>query len=129
MWGITGDSRMIQLELPLPPSGNHRNGYNRRTGVYYRKQSTQNFFDHVAWSAMGLDMVGEIPLRGNIKAEIEIHRARKDQDGDNFLKCLFDALQEAGIIENDRNVIDVHYLVFNASKKTSKVVIKLESMG
>lgn len=97
----------INLRLPYPPSINH---YYVRTkkglaikpeGVWYRQQ--------VGF----LVAIAKLPRKflGNEKVQVTIHAFTPDRiprDVDNILKCLLDALTDAHVWGNDKQVYDLH---------------------
>lgn len=97
----------INLRLPYPPSINH---YYVRTnkgmaikpeGKWYRQQ-------------VGLLVaIARLPRKflGNEKVQVTIHAFTPDRiprDVDNILKCLLDALTDAHVWGNDKQVYDLH---------------------
>lgn len=97
----------INLRLPYPPSINH---YYVRTnkgmaikpeGKWYRQQ--------VGF----LVAIARLPRKflGNEKVQVTIHAFTPDRiprDVDNILKCLLDALTDAHVWGNDKQVYDLH---------------------
>lgn len=97
----------INLRLPYPPSVNH---YYVRTnkgmaikpeGKWYREQ--------VGF----LVAIARLPRKflGNEKVQVTIHAFTPDRiprDVDNILKCLLDALTDAHVWGNDKQVYDLH---------------------
>lgn len=97
----------INLRLPYPPSINH---YYVRTkkgmaikpeGMWYRQQ--------VGF----LVAIARLPRKflGNEKVQVTIHAFTPDRiprDVDNILKCLLDALTDAHVWGNDKQVYDLH---------------------
>lgn len=97
----------INLRLPYPPSINH---YYVRTkkgmaikpeGNWYRQQ--------VGF----LVAIARLPRKflGNEKVQVTIHAFTPDRiprDVDNILKCLLDALTDAHVWGNDKQVYDLH---------------------
>lgn len=98
---------MIKLRLPYPPSVNH---YYVRTnkgmaikpeGKWYRQQ--------VGF----LVAIARLPRKflGNERLQVTIHAFTPDRiprDVDNILKCLLDALTDAHVWGNDKQVYDLH---------------------
>jgi len=94
---------MHMLEMPWPPSANRywRNVGPRvlisRAGRQYRKQITE------------LALVCRWPRLGDQRLKVKIVALppdRRKRDLDNLLKATFDALEAAGIFDNDEQVDD-----------------------
>jgi crossover junction endodeoxyribonuclease RusA len=89
----------IRLVLPLPPSVNRIYKRSRSGGVYLDK-SVREFRDEVAAVAA---RAGFHPIEGRFRARVTLYPASNRKfDGDNREKALWDALEKAGVIDNDR---------------------------
>ncbi len=96
--------RCYKLTLPLPPTVNHyygavgRRRFLSKAGTKFRQEVV------VAWlQAHGRRLDGAI----RVKVSLHAGNARK-WDIDNRMKALLDAMQEAGVYENDHQVNDLH---------------------
>ena len=90
---------MIEMQLHFPPSGNHRNGYNRKTGKYYRKPKYQQYLNDVALIKIAEKIE---TVMGEIEVHLHFYKPSSCKfDEDNIKKSLYDALQFARIIEGD----------------------------
>ena len=91
---------MIELSLPFPPSVNT---YWRRAGHrIYLSQRGQMFRKHVGAIA-ALQKIE--PVSGPLALFVDLYpRTRRVFDTDNFLKATLDALEHAGVYENDSQV-------------------------
>lgn len=93
----------LELRLPFGPSiNNFKVPVRNRPGVYYLTPRAQRFRADVGWLCAGAPSFGA--------AEIEIDTVlhppdARPRDADNFgSKALWDALQAAGIFDNDAQV-------------------------
>jgi crossover junction endodeoxyribonuclease RusA len=89
----------LTLQLPWPPSVN--NYYGRGNGRVYLKPHVRAFRDEVAWACNGLERFGKRYVHLTIETHQKDNRTR---DKDNILKGLFDALQYARVIDNDKQI-------------------------
>ena len=115
---------MIELELPLPPSDNDLNGYCVKRGrvVVYRKKKTKEFYAKVFIIVKAAKVT---MMTNRCRAKMVFHIKSKLRDGHNCHKALFDALEEAGAVENDRLIKEWSGVVINKSVKENKVFLKL----
>ena len=117
----------INLRLPYPPSVNH---YYVRTnkgmaikpeGKWYREQ--------VGF----LVAIARLPRKflGNEKVQVTIHAFTPDRiprDVDNILKCLLDALTDAHVWGNDKQVYDLHITKDYDTKKKGYVEVTVSEI-
>jgi Holliday junction resolvase RusA-like endonuclease len=98
---------MIRLVLPLPPSTNKLYGRNRKTGGVYLKKAVREFRLEV-WAIV--KQTHRKKIYGPCRAVVTFHpRDYRGGDHDNYTKCLWDAVEGGGLIDNDRQMVDVHY--------------------
>ena len=94
---------VLHLELPWPPSGNHRNG--KRNNRYYNTKAYRTFIDGVALCVLEQAKDWE---KTKDRVEMDVYFAppdRRKRDADNFLKTLMDAITKSGgVWEDDYNV-------------------------
>jgi crossover junction endodeoxyribonuclease RusA len=91
---------MMTLTLPWPPSTNHFQG--QKCGKRFLSAKTKEFRLHVS------EMVSELSL-APLTCELELFIAlfppdKRKRDIDNYIKQTFDALQHAGVIEDDSQI-------------------------
>ena len=99
---------MILLTIPLPPSVNS----------YHRSVTTRAGFSKVliskegrAWKKKAMQIVAmQRPpkLDGDVAISLTVYFKDRRRDLDNVAKPSLDLLQASGIIENDRQVVDLH---------------------
>ena len=88
-----------EFEIHLPPSGNHRNGFNRKTGKYY---PTAKYTKYIADLALIKRALKIEKVMGETEVHLHIYKESKRKfDIDNIMKSLFDSMTKAGIIEDD----------------------------
>ncbi len=90
----------VLLTLPVPPSANRY--WRSAQGRVYVSQEAQDYKRLVRLLASEVE-----PFEGDVAVSINIYRARKSGDTDNFLKVTFDALK--GIVyADDSAVVEIH---------------------
>ena len=93
----------LLLELPFPPSLNtyYRNVRGRTLLSAKGRQYKQDVLAHVLTACKGQPR----PMTGRLKVDIQLHfLTRRLCDIDNRPKAILDALEEAGVFENDSQV-------------------------
>jgi Holliday junction resolvase RusA-like endonuclease len=104
----------LELTIPLlPPSVNHyKQPYiNRlRRIAYFVTPEAKAFKAAVATIAAGRTIAPETgyhKVRYELRVRIVLGKGQRG-DGDNFMKCIADGLQEAGVIHSDARVKTWH---------------------
>jgi Holliday junction resolvase RusA-like endonuclease len=101
----------IRLVVPMiPPSGNHYKDFQIITPLG-KKPFVQWYHtaEAKAWWGMVEMVAGGRKLRGpSIEISYIVFLPQRRADVDNYSKCIFDALTEAGVIKDDRYVDDFH---------------------
>lgn len=93
----------ITFQLPYPPSINHYYKKNKFGGLYVGKKG-RDYRELVAGIIKQLTR-GKTKIIGSTKIEIDLYPPdKRKRDIDNVLKCLLDALQDSGIIQNDNQI-------------------------
>lgn len=121
---------MITLELPFPPSVNTywRNTVVRgkpRTLLSKRgRQYRINVFDRLI-ATHGVEAYRN-PIKGDLQCTIDLHPPdNRGRDCDNFAKAVLDALEHAGVYDNDKQ-IKVLTIRMHPKKPPGHVVVTLE---
>ncbi|HQR20072.1 MAG TPA: RusA family crossover junction endodeoxyribonuclease [Burkholderiaceae bacterium] len=96
---------MIRLTLPLPVSKNRK--YRRGSDGRPKLARAVVTFREEVWLAVKQAHLRKIT--GPCRAEVVIHpRDARAIDAHNYTEQLYDALERAGLIENDRQFTDCH---------------------
>lgn len=110
---------MIKLIVPYPPSINTYYGvYNHRIyikapGKAYRRRVASHFRGTV------------VPMHGDVGVFMDVwHPDKRKRDLDNVQKCFFDALQAAGLYEDDSQISEIH-VVRRGIKKPGFIEVEL----
>ena len=93
----------MQVRLPYPPSINHYYGRSRKTGAVYLTKKARTFRKQVVGMLHGAQRFGAARLA----IRVDLFPPREGCDVDNTVKPTLDALQHAGIFDNDRQVKDL----------------------
>ena len=88
--------------LALPPSANRYWRYGTN-GVYVSEEAAK-YKEGVQWKALHQHMT---PMAGEVAIYINVYRARKVGDLDNFAKVCLDALKGAAYVD-DNQVTELH---------------------
>ena len=92
-----GDA-ILDVVLPYPPSVNHYWRYAR--GRFYISSAGHNYRESVLAALFGCEK-----LSSPVALEIEVYPPdRRRRDLDNILKSILDALEYAGVFEDDSQV-------------------------
>lgn len=93
----------LVLDLPYPPSVNH---YWRSVGkrVLISKEGRQ-YRENVGFSLLNAGYRRGLSMSGRLAVNIALHPPdRRRRDLDNVLKSLLDAMQHAGVYEDDSQI-------------------------
>jgi crossover junction endodeoxyribonuclease RusA len=124
---------MINLTLPYPPTVNHywkstvkRVAGNKGRVITRVSDEGKAFAEQVFW------LVREQKAHKNLKADLKlvIHvyvPDRRRRDIDNLSKSLFDAMQKAGVYEDDTQIKDFR-MIHSGIVKGGKVTLSIEEI-
>jgi crossover junction endodeoxyribonuclease RusA len=120
---------VIKLTLPLPPSVN-KNWKPRRGGGFYLDPKVKEFREVVAEIAQ---LHGVKTIRGRFRSRLIFHpnlkvTDKRAWDANNREKALWDALEHAGVIENDKYDYDCHRIVGDPKPPLGLCVIEIEEL-
>lgn len=100
----------LHFELPIPPSVNHMYSRSAHGGSYLSKHARQFREDAIAiiWATLAARSIPAPRLSEPLYVEVVIHHkvGRPTGDDDNRVKSLFDALEHAKVVKNDRIIAD-----------------------
>ena len=100
------ESRRVQFKLPWPPSVNAywRGRAAGKTVIVYKTPEARVYSENVRAIVLAAHGIMQ-PLDGDLVMDIVLHApdARR-RDADNFNKCVWDALQGAGVFRDDSQV-------------------------
>jgi crossover junction endodeoxyribonuclease RusA len=90
--------------IPLPPSLNNIFA-NGAGGGRVKTKAYKAWRNAAAWEIK----LQRVPLiEGDVVVHLTIERPNAASDIDNRLKPIFDCMQTAGVIKNDRHVVELH---------------------
>jgi crossover junction endodeoxyribonuclease RusA len=91
----------------LPPSVNAiwRHGKGGRT---YRTREYMTWQNGEGWN-VSAQMIGQPRFTGPVYITLAMRRRRKNMDGDNFQKGIFDLLESLEVIDNDKNIMGCNW--------------------
>lgn len=102
----------LELTLPIPPSINHYHGYARgakhKRVIVYVSKAGNRFKREVKQ----LVLAAGCPTFGDreVAVKMEIHLPTRAGDHHNREKPLLDALEEAAVFDNDKQVVDLRVI-------------------
>lgn len=95
---------VASFTIPLPPSLNNI-FFNKPHGGRAKTTAYKDWRDAAAWEIR----MQRIPIiDGDVVVHITIERPNALSDIDNRLKPIFDCMQMAGVLKNDRQVVELH---------------------
>lgn len=115
---------MLTLELPFPPSLNHYYRHLGHVTLISRRGRAYREAVVALLAARGIK-----PLGGPLDVAVELFPPdRRKRDADNFHKCLSDALQHAGVFQDDSQVVRLE-IWKRDPVKGGKVVVRLRELN
>lgn len=95
---------IASFTIPMPPSLNNI-FFNKPHGGRAKTTEYKNWRDQAAWEIRRQ----RVPvIDGDVAVQVIIERPNVASDIDNRLKPIFDSMQAAGVIENDRQIVELH---------------------
>ncbi len=91
----------------LPPSVNAIWRFTRG-GKMYRTREYQTWANSEGWNVQS-QMVGQHRFTGPVYVTLAMRRRRKNMDGDNFQKGIFDLLESLEVIANDKDIMGCNW--------------------
>lgn len=110
----------INLELPYPPSINHYYKKNKFGGFYIGRVG-KKYRSDVSYKII---KISNIKIQSKVELIVDIYPPdRRRRDIDNILKCLFDAIQDSGIIKDDSQIYKL--ILTRMNETLNKIVITI----
>lgn len=94
----------MKCVLPLPPSLNSIYRVNTITKRVYKVKEAKAWQEEAEWKLKLAPHKENYPICKPVAVDVVIRVHHHDIDIDNALKLLFDSLQNAGVIDNDRSI-------------------------
>ena len=95
---------IAQFTISLPPSLNNI-FFNKPHGGRAKTTAYKNWCEQTAWEIR----TQKVPvIEGDVAVHVLIERPNAQSDIDNRLKPIFDAMQKAGVLKNDRQIVELH---------------------
>jgi Holliday junction resolvase RusA-like endonuclease len=91
----------------LPPSVNAIWRFTKG-GKMYRTREYQTWANSEGWNVQS-QMIGQHRFTGPVYITLAMRRRRKNMDGDNFQKGIFDLLESLEVIDNDKNILGCNW--------------------
>lgn len=118
----------IELELPYPPSVNTYWAVRKYRGRVAVGKSAKAIAWHASASAAILEAGRPTVGLAAVKVEIVAHPPRRSCDVDNCLKAILDALEAAGVVENDNQVAEITVRRGAVERSPGRVLVTIERM-
>ena len=95
---------IASFEIPLPPSLNNI-FFTAKHGRRVKTTAYKNWRDA---AALLIKTKCRMVFQGDVIARVVVERPNKASDLDNRLKPIFDAIQCAGVLKNDNQIVELH---------------------
>ncbi len=91
----------------LPPSVNAIWRFTKG-GRMYRTREYMTWQNAEGWT-IAKQLIGQHRFTGPVYITLAMRRRRKNQDGDNLQKAIFDLLENVNAIDNDKNIMGCNW--------------------
>ena len=116
---------MVKIELPYPPSINHYYGRRPRGGVYIKPKGEAFRADVIA--RVKSDGLPEV--NGFVSATLNIYPPdRRRRDIDNPIKATLDAMQHAGLYEDDCKIKHLECTMHDKDDDGGRVYVTIKGI-
>lgn len=114
----------FKLEFWLRPTPKQRPRFDPRSGKAYSPDKTRAFEQHIAMLCRSQMALGEYEmLQNDVGLDVTFHRLNHGRaDIDNLLKALLDGLDNGGLYQDDRQVIDVHARIEYGARREGIII-------
>jgi Holliday junction resolvase RusA-like endonuclease len=123
----------LRFELPIPPALNHayRAAVSKGGRPYsYRPQVVKRWQRDAVWQILAARK-SEPTMTGPVRVELELW-LKRERDIDSSFKVLFDAMEQAQVFVNDRQITQLYAEKIDPVKfphKYAKVVVYVVDLG
>ena len=101
-------SGTIMFILPWPPSLNHYWGINTKAGTYYITKKGKAFRAQTKFICWGV-LKNKEPYTERLSVRVDAYPPdKRKRDLDNVLKAPLDAMEDAGVYNNDSQIDEIH---------------------
>ena len=117
----------VSLQLPWPPSVNQVWATTKR-GNWYGTKIAKDYKAAVKYIVMQKNCQGSFPKSDNIEYNLFVYPPdNRRRDLDNLNKVVCDALQDAGVYDNDCQIKRI-FMEMKPQEKPGTVIVILKSM-
>jgi Holliday junction resolvase RusA-like endonuclease len=120
----------VTVQFSPPPSANKLWRPAISGGGYPKLVKTRNYHSWIVAAACEIKAgaLGQIgPIYDDVAVSIKVPRRSKLSDLDNRIKPCLDAIQHAGVLKNDKQVVRI--LAQWSAPETERVVVEIHSLG
>lgn len=115
---------MIEWTLPWPPASNHN--VKHANGAHYLSSQHKQFRIDVHYLLM---QAKAIKMHGPLAVKIQAFPPdRRRRDIDNLIKPILDALQHAGLYEDDNQIGHIEIKRCEVSPKNGRVFVEVSTL-
>lgn len=121
----------LRLTIPgNPPSGNHYKGVQimrGRDGKPFVKWFVTRAGETWYWDVQAIAAGRQLRGATYVVSYAVYTPTARGTDVDNYAKCILDGLAHAGVIDNDKNVIDLHgYRRVDRNNPRTEIIVKTD---